>query len=407
MAGPRRHESVTQVIRTAFPGLSGPSQRGLQVRDPDPGHDKAPRPERGHHLVPWTPASWSVVHRLVLRRAVAVCVITWLQGCAPASGERIESPEFAARVDLGKVENPSIREASGLAASRGNRNVLWTHNDSGDGNRVYALSTTGQHLGIYVIQDCAAGDWEDIAVGPGPDPGIDYLYVGNIGDNRGARANRTVCRVPEPMVNARQAPVETVLTGAQTLKFRYPDGARDAEALMVDPLSRDLYFVSKREPRVRVYRAAYPQATTGVSVLEAVTTLPLRYVVAGDISATGRELLLKTYTGIYYWRRSQAQTWAAALARPPRAVPYVIEVAGESVCWAADSAGYYTLSEEALGVPARLYFYPRLRWASRNCRAGSVMADRCRVQATRSRTVAPNPDWQPGSRGSGGDPTRA
>ncbi len=302
-----------------------------------------------------------MARRHIARRAITVCLVAGLQGCAPTSGQRIETPAFGVRVDLGELKHPSIREASGLAASRSNRNVLWTHNDSGDRNRVYALSTTGQHLGIYEIPGCPAGDWEDIAVGPGPDAGTDYLYVGNIGDNRGARESRNVCRVAEPFVDERQAPVETVLAGAQMLRFRYPDGARDAEALLVDPLNGDIYVVSKREARVGVYRARYPQATAGVSVLEAVATLPLRYVVAGDISPNGRELLVKTYTGVYYWSRPPEQTWDAALAAAPRAVPYTIEVAGEALGWAGDGTGYYTLSEEALGVPARLYLYPRLR----------------------------------------------
>ena len=52
-------------------------------------------------------------------------------------------PEFGDRLDLGLINNDSLNEVSGLAASRKNSNVLWTHNDSGDENRVFAIDANG------------------------------------------------------------------------------------------------------------------------------------------------------------------------------------------------------------------------------------------------------------------------
>ena len=52
-------------------------------------------------------------------------------------------PIFAAGVNAGFVSNLSIREASGVAASRRYGNVLWTHNDYGDSNRIFAIATNG------------------------------------------------------------------------------------------------------------------------------------------------------------------------------------------------------------------------------------------------------------------------
>ena len=98
----------------------------------------------------------------------------------------------------GTITDPALVEISGLAASRTVPGVLWANNDSGDGPRVYALSAAGELLGTYDLAGAEAIDWEDIAVGPGPDPSLHYVYVGDIGQNGGLRDQVEVYRVPEP-----------------------------------------------------------------------------------------------------------------------------------------------------------------------------------------------------------------
>ncbi|MFQ5568616.1 MAG: hypothetical protein ACE5G0_03010 [Rhodothermales bacterium] len=281
--------------------------------------------------------------------------------------EPIPAAFFEERIDLGPIEHAPIREASGLVASRKNPNVLWTHNDSGDTTRIYALNTEGKHLGTYTLEGAQARDWEDIALGPGPEPGKDYLYIGDIGDNRAQYDLKYVYRVPEPAVSEHQPPVDTTLTGAVTLTLRYPDGRFDAETLMLDPLTKDLYVVTKRDTVVQVYRAAYPPSTDGPILMERVMTLSFDPVpnldaggqgaVGGDISPSGRDVLIKTYTQVYHW--SRPSTDAPLFAIPPETLPYVPEPQGEAIAWAADENGYYTLSEERQSIPARLYFYRR------------------------------------------------
>jgi len=295
-----------------------------------------------------------------MRSRIIFWPLIWLCLACHASGTWAQTPAFGERRDLGEIEYSAITEASGLAASRQNKEVLWTHNDSGDRNRVFALNTAGKHLGVFTIAGVAARDWEDLALGPGPAHGTEYLYIGDIGDNDAKHEIKHIYRVPEPRVLAQQAPVEQMLEGAKTIAFRYPDGKRDAETLMVDPRTKDLYVVSKREANVHLYRAPYPQSTTQETVLELVAALSLGGVVAGDISRAGDEILLKTYDAIYYWRRGRGQTVAQALLQIPVKVPYIIEPQGEGVCWHPQGKGYYTVSEEFQNIPAHLYFYPRL-----------------------------------------------
>lgn len=270
-----------------------------------------------------------------------------------------QNPRFGERVDRGVIEHKQIKEASGLAASRKNAGVLWTHNDSGGKNCVYALNSHGKHLGVYTISGVTARDWEDIALGPGPVAGEDYIYVGDLGDNSARQSLKYIHRIPEPVVGAKQEPVDSTLVGAETITVQYPDRPHDAETLMIDPLTKDMYIVSKQDTVSLVYRAAYPQSTTETIKLELVATLSFGGAVAGDISPAGDAILIKTYVVIYYWPRAAQQNLWEALATPPSTVPYILEPQGEAVAWQAEGNGYFTLSESFRGLPVRLYFYPK------------------------------------------------
>ncbi len=297
--------------------------------------------------------------------AYSVCVLSlllslpFLATCAHTQ----PPPEFSEREDRGVVINDAINEASGLAASRTQPGVLWTHNDSGDTTRIFAVGTGGENLGEFYPEGTSATDWEDIALGPGPTEGINYIFVGEIGDNFALRETKTIYRFPEPKVERNGTPGMTSVRGVEAITLRYPDGARDAEALMIDPQTRDIYIVSKREDAVRVYRAPYPQSTTGTTTLEHVATLDsLTLITAGDISADGGEIILKNYLAVYYWHRKPGESVGEAMSRRPTLLPYTPEPQGEAITW--DRGGYWTLSEEFQNVPARLYFYPRKKAAT-------------------------------------------
>lgn len=272
-----------------------------------------------------------------------------------------QAPSFGPREDKGLIEFYAINEASGIAASKKNINVLWIHNDSGDSARIFAINNEGEHLGVYTIENASNRDWEDIAVSPGPDANENYIYIAEIGDNLAQYDLKYIYRVPEPVVNANQLPVNVSLGNADAIKYRYPDGSRDAETIMVDPLTKDIYIVSKRENNVRVYLAAYPQSLTDTLTLQYVATLPLTQIVAGDISFDGKEILLKNYDYLYYWYRDLQQTVAETLtSNQYYLLLYLREPQGEAICWSYNSDGYYTVSEEVLNIQAHLYFYPRV-----------------------------------------------
>lgn len=264
---------------------------------------------------------------------------------------------FAAGVKIGAVAIAELNEASGLAASRKNAGVLWAHNDSGDTSRLFAMDTTGKRLGVYNLDGVQAVDCEDIAIGPGPIAGRDYLYLGDIGDNIARREKIMVYRVAEPTVSTRQDPVKTTLTDVETLWLRYEDGPRDAETLMIDPGNGDLYIVSKRDPQPRVYRAAASSLENGKTTnLIYKAAITLFWPTAGDISSDGGEIIVRGYKEASLWQRPSGSNLWEAFNGAQISIPLADETQGEAIAFS--SSGYYTVSE---GPNQAIYYFARTR----------------------------------------------
>ena len=275
----------------------------------------------------------------------------------PIAAAEAAAPSFRNGVAAGTNSTAAIAESSGLAASRMNPHVLWTHNDSGDSARLFAIHTSGRLLGTFNLTGASATDWEDIAIGADPGNGAHYLYAGDIGDNNAARTSIAVYRVREPAVSATQSPVTSNLTDIVVLRFTYPDGARDAETLLADDQTGDLYIISKRETRSRIYRAPFPQNPSATTVLEYQGELAMGWTTGGDIAPSGRQILIRTYANVFYFGRTAQQTVAQSLTGAYTTVPCAVEPQGEAVCWQGREHGYYTLSENA-GQPNRpIYWY--------------------------------------------------
>jgi len=267
-------------------------------------------------------------------------------------------PQFVAGVSRGTVQSNDVGEASGIAASRKNANVLWVHNDSGDSARVFAMTTTGTHLGIYNLLAITARDCEDIAIGPGPTPGESYLYLGDIGDNNAAYSTVFVYRVAEPTVSATQQPVNVNLTGVQKFTLKYEDGPRDAETLMVDPTNGDLYVLSKRVSQSKVYRVPAAELVTGTTItMRAVAQLPWGWTTGGDISPNGSEVIIRGYFNASLWRRPPGGNLWDAFSGTQYPVPLATEPQGEAICFEGNGRGYYTTSE---GAHQPIYYYARV-----------------------------------------------
>ncbi len=272
---------------------------------------------------------------------------------------------FSNPIDKGAVDRKIISEASGIAKSIDNPGDFWTHNDSGGKPELYLIDSTGQIVQTLYLNNTQNRDWEDIATGPGPLEGQSYIYVADIGDNLGAHASCKIYRLPEPTFKASDAKKDTIRQ-VDVIEYVYPDGPRDAETLMIDPITTDIYIVSKRDSHSRIYKATFPQRTSNVFTIEKTGEIPIPIggifdqIVGGDISPDGMEILLKSYVSIYYWRRASVSTSITNLLNmPPIKLPYVVEPQGEAIGFSYSGNGYYTLSESQGGSVPHLYKYQR------------------------------------------------
>ncbi len=253
---------------------------------------------------------------------------------------------------LGAVPAP-ITEASGLAASRRNRGVVWTHNDSGGAASLYALGRRAELKVTLPLSGAVNTDWEDIAWGPGPEGGADWLYAADIGDNDAVRSSIRVYRTAEPNLSGFSDGALLAPSATTSVELSYPDGARDAEALIVDPKSNDLYLITKRESRSRIYRARAP-GFAGESVqLSYVGALGYGDVVGASACPNGRTVLVKRYFALDAYVGSSV---ADALAGSPSPRLLEAEPQGEAVAANPKCSGYYTLSE---GSSQQLIRYSR------------------------------------------------
>jgi len=255
-----------------------------------------------------------------------------IAGCSdPGSSPAPEKTPDLRPVVIGKLEDGNIREASGLARSYTQENVLWIINDNGAGEWVHAVNPRGKRLGEFDLKKSDNRDWEDLA--SFRLDGKAYLLVADIGDNDARRKTRTLYVVEEP----------TVAKGEKEkvdwrIDYRYPDGPRDAESVAVDIENRRALVLTKRDiPPVMYELPLRPDDDKKITAkwLGTIKSLPApsrRDVefapktndwhwqpVGFDISADNRAAVILTYRAVYYYERQSDQDWFDALnTRPVR-----------------------------------------------------------------------------------------
>jgi len=248
-------------------------------------------------------------------------------------------------IEIGAV---SMSEASGLGYSRKNKGMIWAHNDSGNSNSLYLIDAkTGEISAIFEIEGTVNFDWEDMEVAVGPEDGESYLYVADTGDNREGRPDYTIYRFKEPQYDSTQKGTTIKITDWQVdeIKFKYADGSHDTEAMFVDPHTKDIFLVTKRDVVSMMYVLPFPQKNNEIFSICKVGEFSFREASAATCSADGTKILIKNRQDIFYWQRTDNETTLQMLARTPPKAPYVGEPQGEAICF--DTAyHYFTLSEE-------------------------------------------------------------
>ena len=268
----------------------------------------------------------------------------------------------AAAAVLFSFADPRISESSGLASAT-TPGIVFTHNDSGDEPRFFAVDGQGETVTTYVLPVPQARDWEDMARGP-DEQGRSSLWLGDIGDNSATRERGVlVHRVREPVPDGRE---RVTTEQPASFRLRYPDGPGDAEALLVHPRTGRLYVVSKPlAGPAKVYAGPERLDADGPNALALVAEVDLEatgtpggpgigglaqlLVTAGDISPDGTRVALRSYTDVYEWA-VDGDDVAAAFRGTPSVTPLPETRQGEGLAYTADGTALL-LSTEGEGAP--------------------------------------------------------
>jgi hypothetical protein len=247
-------------------------------------------------------------------RLAGLLAALFLTGCAffpPLPVPDLEHLEPRGSWEIHRISSGRIREPSGLVRSRTYPGIFWTHGDSGDKPRIFAIDAGGELIAEFEVEGARHRDWEDIAI---DDSG--HLYVGDFGNNANTRRDLVVYRIPEPDPSKGEgsADADLALAFRYADQERYPDLRRmnfDAEALFWMEGALHILTKHRTDRRSTLYRlAATPGATEAslepVARLELSTGCPslLGNVTAADLHEDGRHLALLTYRALFILVRS-------------------------------------------------------------------------------------------------------
>lgn len=229
-----------------------------------------------------------------------------------------------------RMSDKRLTEISGLAFSPTHEGIVWTHNDSGGGPKLYALDAqTCETVAVLKLRGVPAQDIEAIAAGVNV-LGERVLWVADIGDNTAARRAVWVYEVREP----RKLRSTTVDVTRYPLKYSTP---QDAEALMADPKVDQLWIVSKGLIGGSIFAVPRPmwpgQATSVRKVGE-----ESGFVTDAAMAPDGTRYAVRDYAEVRIYRGKPPGELVTTLDLPD-------QVQGEAVTWTPDGQALIVASE--------------------------------------------------------------
>jgi len=204
-----------------------------------------------------------------------------------------QTPKYGESHYLKKFKLPNVvRESSGLINVD---NRLWTLNDSGGKPILYQIDErNGRIVKKLKITNARNRDWEDIAYDD------NYVYIGDIGNNRGNRKDLKVYKIP------RTSLITSKSVRAEVIYFKYSDqkdfrsrpheNNYDCEAMVAH--NGKLYLFSKnwQNQKTRLYELS---THAGKHTAKYISTFDIGGMVTGaTINEELDILLLTTYSSL-------------------------------------------------------------------------------------------------------------
>lgn len=266
-----------------------------------------------------------------------------------------DAAEFTIIKDGSRILAPAVNEASGLAISPADPNLMWIINDSGGTTDLHLLETNGTDRGTVNMTQSKNIDWEDLA--SFKLDGKSHLLIADTGDNGAIRKTCTLYILREPALPSVGKKLATTATSSWVIDFSYEGGPRDCEAVAVDAVSETVILVSKRTNPPEIYQL--PLRTpkkSEVLIAKKIgqtsvksptgTLLPFsNQPVALDITSDRSAAAILTYFGVFVFSRLPNQSWADAFSSKPTALaPHEIGQA-ESLAYSKDGKTIFVTAE--------------------------------------------------------------
>lgn len=269
---------------------------------------------------------------------------------------KIVSKDYGKPEIVGEIETKEITESSGLAASRCQSGVFWTHNDSGNKPFIFAFDSKGKKLGAFRVAGAENDDWEDMATFQDKN-GECFLYIGDIGNNDRTRSELVIYRVKEPRVSQTAASADKknppLTERAEAVRVAYSDHPHDAETLLVHPQTEEIYILTKRLSGAsgvyKLEKTFDPAKANKLRKLAdfAVPAVPNGFLTGGDISPDGKRVVVCDYYGGYeIVLPENARDFDKIWSQLPQFLDLGTREQGEAVCYTPDGGAIYATSEK-------------------------------------------------------------
>jgi hypothetical protein len=287
----------------------------------------------------------------VWRAGPTAAVAVFLAGLAPPGA--VAAPAAAHGSAVCTVGDPRLTEISGMVRTANGFVVVDDGSDLTSHWRIFFLDSRCA-VTRAVGYPTPPRDTEDLARAPDG-----TLWVADIGDNRRNRQTVALWR----LANGGSTPV--------LYRLRYPDGAHDAEALVL--AGDGTPVIVTKDPEVAVlYQPAAALRAGGTVPLRRVgafelpasgTSNPFSFaghlvVTGGANSPDGTRVVLRTYADAFEFPVAGGDVVRAITTGTPRVIPLPDEPQGESVSYDQDGVSLLTVSEQRTAAPPTILRYP-------------------------------------------------
>jgi hypothetical protein len=265
----------------------------------------------------------------------------------PASAEDATTAAASAPTTQCQITDPRLPELSGLVAVR---DRLLAINDGGDQVAIYVLDAACQVIDVKTAA-IDPFDPEDMALAADG-----TVWIADTGDNGATR--------PTVALIALRPDGTTAL-----YRLTYPDGAHDAEALLLAPDGTPYIVTKEVLGASSVYRPVAGLVDGGTVAMGKVATINVTLtgtpggpvgrasqlmITGGAVAGDGSHLAVRTYTDAYVWPLAGSDV-VGALATAPVRVALPDSPQGEAISFTSDGAALLVASE---GSPSDVTVIP-------------------------------------------------